>query len=764
MSETHSPFFTFHLTGQRSGDDLGDAGQERLRPALFSAYRDLSKLRYDYPLVLINGANGSGFLRSLTDVINNLLLEIAPRGMDGERLRRHVLRLEDEIRSLVQNGNSGTLFQIWDLAEAALLSQEDETGRKSLEDSLSLTRAARRLDGEIIDCDGTAPAKTLTRAWTEVQESKARRFAEDLSEFTLKLGNILKVDSMKTEAAFDAGLLKKSVGSSYEDAFDFDSMSDILGPAFVDGALPEQRRRRIRSILSTLKSQKFFPPVGEDGRTERQEKAHNFVFSRCSAALEAFHERLPEMVDLVKAMTVARLEIEGRYKELAHDPFFGRFDEKFLEPGDLASFPAYLVCLRGGAEARAEMAPLTEILSSGLPIKVLVQNGDILEEMSIASGQFSFGIQGSQIAAMALGLANAYVLQASAAGLYGLRDSILDGLMHNGPALFNIFSGLAGPPNDAAKNAPSTPVYLRAAAALDSRAFPTFVHDPAGGSDWAARFSLDGNPRPDADWPVHRFDYEDEGLQRITQDTAFTFVDFAAADGRYAASFASVKRPDWTEFMVPVETFLELDADEAAEHVPYILMVDENNVLHRAIVEVKLIQAARRCREMWRGLQELGGINNSHARNLLAKEKEIWQEEKAKELAALSRRPEHETGAPAARAPMPAAEDQVAPALEPAAAEVPADVGVEEPAAPPDEPYIETLRCTTCDECTQINNRMFVYDENKQAHIADASAGTYRELVEAAESCQVAIIRPGKPKNPNEPGLDDLIARAEAFN
>jgi ferredoxin len=83
--------------------------------------------------------------------------------------------------------------------------------------------------------------------------------------------------------------------------------------------------------------------------------------------------------------------------------------------------------------------------------------------------------------------------------------------------------------------------------------------------------------------------------------------------------------------------------------------------------------------------------------------------------------------------------------------------------APSDEPYIETPRCTTCDECTQINNRMFAYDDNKQAYIADPNAGTYRELVEAAESCQVAIIHPGKPRNPNEPNLDELIKRAEPF-
>jgi hypothetical protein len=58
---------------------------------------------------------------------------------------------------------------------------------------------------------------------------------------------------------------------------------------------------------------------------------------------------------------------------------------------------------------------------------------------------------------------------------------------------------------------------------------------------------------------------------------------------------------------------------------------------------------------------------------------------------------------------------------------------------------------------------MFGYDGNKQAFIKDVTAGTYKQLVEAAENCQVSIIHPGKPKNPGEPGLDDLIKRAEAF-
>jgi ferredoxin len=87
----------------------------------------------------------------------------------------------------------------------------------------------------------------------------------------------------------------------------------------------------------------------------------------------------------------------------------------------------------------------------------------------------------------------------------------------------------------------------------------------------------------------------------------------------------------------------------------------------------------------------------------------------------------------------------------------------EEPQRSPDEAYIETPRCSTCNECTTLNPKMFAYDGNQQAYIADINAGTYAQLVEAAESCQVSIIHPGKPRNPKEPGLEELQKRAEPF-
>jgi hypothetical protein len=58
---------------------------------------------------------------------------------------------------------------------------------------------------------------------------------------------------------------------------------------------------------------------------------------------------------------------------------------------------------------------------------------------------------------------------------------------------------------------------------------------------------------------------------------------------------------------------------------------------------------------------------------------------------------------------------------------------------------------------------MFAYDNNQQAYIIDITAGTYAQLVEAAENCQVSIIHPGKPRNPKEAGLEELLKRAELF-
>jgi ferredoxin len=80
------------------------------------------------------------------------------------------------------------------------------------------------------------------------------------------------------------------------------------------------------------------------------------------------------------------------------------------------------------------------------------------------------------------------------------------------------------------------------------------------------------------------------------------------------------------------------------------------------------------------------------------------------------------------------------------------------------DPYIDTALCTSCNECINKNKAMFHYNGDKMAYIADPTAGTYQQLVEAAELCPVAIIHPGTPLNRHEPDLESLMERAAKFN
>jgi len=745
METEHQAQVAFFLTGRRSGGNLHAIDGLDLRPALFAGYRDLTALRYDFPLLLMKEAPGGDFVQSLSGLVDSALQGFA-HGKDGERIRKHILQQEQKIRALITTGATGSLTALWDKAAASLLAETRAGTGELMTDSLSRTRAALKLDGEVIDCDAVMPARLLRHAWSTLQEKKARRFRHDIDRLLLKLADILRVDFLRSKAGRSAQSLEVSVGTSYNDAFDFEAMSRMLAKATPEALLPERRRRRIGWLLAVLKSQRFFavPAVAGDGPAA----PYSFEFDSCSAALKAYRERLPRLIELAKAIAIATLEVESEYLEARHDAFFQGFGENGLDPKELAPFPDYLVCVSADAMRGAESARLTEMLSASLQVKVLVRTDDISEESPPGSGHVAFSHQSKQLASMAIGFNDVFVLQSSSSNLFQFRDRILEGLMYRGPALFSVFSGASGKTS-------GVPPYLSAAAAMESRAFPAFTYNPAAGSDWASRFSLADNPQAELDWPVQAFAYEDEAHQRIAEDVAFTLVDFLACDRRYANHFARIPREKWNGTLASVGECVAGETRGLPDRVPCLLMVDGNNVLQKVVADDQLVREARRCREMWHSMQELGGIHNSHAQQLLARERKVWEEQLQRDTETRAR-----DKTPAAPASASTAASALTAQAAPVAAAVPAEAPQEKSS---DAAYIETPRCTSCDECTKLNNKMFAYDANKQATIANPDGGTYLQLVEAAESCQVSIIHPGKPRNPNEPGLEELLKRAEPF-
>jgi hypothetical protein len=722
----------FHLGGMRPRGELDTVDELGLRPALFAGYRDLSKLRYDFPLVLIRDGAGEASVQSLSGLFDGALKETAAAA-DGERLRKHTLRLEREIRALAAECTGASFLDLWDKAAGRLSAKNDEL----FQNSLSRLRAVLKLDGEVVDCDQAMPFRLCHHLWNTVHDQKAGRFQGDIGRLVAKLSDILRADFVRSPEGLSAQRLKASVGGAQRDAFDFEALSRLLAGTSPKASLPESRRRRIRWLLSVLESQRFYPALSEGDKSSEDAEPYGFVFESCADAVAAYRERLPKMIELTKAIAMAELEIEGEYNESKHDAFFANFGADGLDPGNFELFPDYLIRVHAADMQAADNDRILEAFAAGLRAKVLVQTDDILEPSPIVGGTLAFGLRSKQLANTAIGLSGFYVLQSSSSNLLRFRKQLFRGLTCPGPALFSVFSGASGN---------GLPPYLNAAAAMESRAFPAFVYDPSAGPDWASRFYLEDNPQADLDWPVHSFAYEDEAHQRISERLAFTLVEFVACDRRYARHFARVPRAKWNGSMVPACEFLAPEPKGLSNKVPCLLMVDPNDVLQKVIVDDQLVREARRCAEMWRSLQELGGIHNSHATRLLAQERKVWEAQL------------HPATESRGNGPAPAS---VTPAVAPAApATVPEST---EPERSSDDPYIETARCTTCDECTQINDKMFAYDANKQASIVNPNAGTYRQLVEAAEACQVSIIHPGKPRNPNEPGLDELQKRAEPF-
>ena len=743
----------FHMTGKRAGDGLAPVAG--LRPAALAPFRDLARLRYDYPLVLPAATADGEYVHSLSAIVGGLLADIAPRGIDGERLRRHVLRVEREVRAMLARGEGGTLFAMWTTAAGRL-----GAGDPAVAKVLKQAGDALKVDGDVVDCDARLPARFVRQAWLAAQAQKGREFRRLVDALIRKLSDIRRAAFARSAAGQQPEALAAAIGGGHVDVFDFGVMSKLVVRNAPLDELPATRRTRIEWALGVLRAQPFYADPSAVGGSMR----YQFEFDNCAAAADAHRARLPRLAEMVKAVAIAELESTGAYVQADHDAFFERYDENALTADDLALFPDYLVIIPADRNDAPENAGLIDMLSSGLPVKVLVQQTALIEEASIGTGHFAFGVRSARLATTAMGLGGMFVLQAGSADLFALRERVRRGLACRGPALFSVFAGSPAAAGD-------VPAYLTAAAARESRAFPAFAYDATAGENWAERFSLAGNRNVDDDWAVDPLEYADDAQQRITEQVAFTYADFVLCDHRYAAHFAVVPRARWNDGMLPVAQWLKLPERPATERVPYLWAVDADDRLHRVIVDARLMQETRRCLLLWHRLQEHAGIHDSHAERLLARERALWETEKQQALDALAKAagaaaaavPAAATPAaatPAAAAPAAATTTATATPVAPAAT-APAESPAEPP--PSDEAWIETARCPSCNECQTINDRMFAYNENKQAYIKDVDAGTYRQLVEAAEVCQVAIIHPGKPRNPNEPGLAELVERAKPF-
>jgi hypothetical protein len=294
-TQAHVAFF---LTGRRPGEYLDAVDGLDLRPALFAGYEDLTPLRYDFPVVLVDNAAAGANVESLSGLFDKALDKVA-QGADAERIRKHGLRLEQEIRTLVSSGAAGSLSTSWESATARISAQGDA----SFDGSQRRLRAAVKVDGDLADCDAALPPRLVRHVWEAAQSAKSAQFRQRLQRLILKLSAILQADVEKSVRGVAADRLHATIGPGFAGAIDFDAMSRMLTKSQPRDTMPAARKRRITELLRVLKAQRFYT----DGAVDAAVQPYGFVFDGCGNALRAYRERLPKLVELARALVIAEL-------------------------------------------------------------------------------------------------------------------------------------------------------------------------------------------------------------------------------------------------------------------------------------------------------------------------------------------------------------------------------------------------------------------------------------------------------------------------
>ncbi len=784
--DTVRQLLTFFLNGPVSADADTRTAENLPGPALLYQYRDLSRIRYDFPACLNEADTDSAAVRSLTAVVDELVSRLADDTDAGQGLKQHLYRLESEIRVLAEHHHDIGFLKLWDRAGKNLLSSSKLSREKKalLRENLDTARQGLEIDYKIIPCDADAPAQLLSTLMVSHWQQRCSKWREQLELLILQLQDILSVDFEHSVKAKSPDYLREATST---DDIDFEAMASMLATDHLGDPLALTRRERIQTTLETLLQVKplFDPVISGEKRETALPFSIRTIFNDCSTALDAYQTRMRIMIEFFKAGRIAQLEVENRYREASHDDFFRHFTVSHLSADELVLCPPVLLGLDKDSFAQGGGTELLEIMGSGLNIKVLLLIDDLYNSEQMTSRSTMLIDWPARLANMLMALNHVYVLQSPASRLSSLHNGILEGLDYEGPALFSVYTGKK-------ENRAALPAYLDAASATESRTFPLFFFNPGKGQTQAERMDVSDNSQCDQDWPVEPFTYQTANDDDVTVDLAFTPADFLLCDPRFITQFRCIPAEQWHESMLPLQDYLSLDPEALQNRIPYLLTVDNDGRLGRVIMTRSIVEWVQQCASFWHNLQELGGINNSFALKLIATEKDRLASDMQEQVDALEEKyaiqldqdigkltgeiiqriaaqllldaagsteiPIRATTAPTVESTPPAPSPEISEtAPEQEEEEDEDEIGAF------DEAYIETPRCTSCDDCTNLNGQQFAYDENKQAYIKDAAAGPYKDLVRAAELCPVKIIHPGKPKNPAETGLEELLKRAAPF-
>ncbi|HXW09933.1 MAG TPA: 2-oxoacid:acceptor oxidoreductase family protein, partial [Steroidobacteraceae bacterium] len=345
----------------------------------------------------------------------------------------------------------------------------------------------------------------------------------------------------------------------------------------------------------------------------------NSLFQDTPAVAKGLFEGLTaNALDDVKALRIARLELDDAYDPASHDRQFRTFGWTEFTPQELALLPTAFSIGGDGATYDIGFGALSRLLTTRTPIKVMVVNTGVYSntggQASTASltGQDSdltrFGAAhaGKQEDRKELGLLaafhpNVFVVQTSTALQGHFLGNVMEYLNYTAsPAVLDVYT-----PCQAEHGIADAAASRRARLAVESRMNPVFVHDPRRGATLHARFSLDGNPALDRDWAMGTLTYVEDGTTRLLE-TPLTPADFAREETRFKKQFRKLP-PAAEANALPIHEYVDLPVAARDGKVPFVWSTDDERRLEKLEASPTIVHLVEERRRYWRTLQHLAG-------------------------------------------------------------------------------------------------------------------------------------------------------------
>lgn len=496
--------------------------------------------------------------------------------------------------------------------------------------------------------------------------------------------------------------------------------------------------------------------------------ANHLFQDSASMAMGIFEGHMAKMAEGFKAVRMAELELEGKYNPAVHEEDFTYFNWNMFTDEEWLLCPPVVAVGGDGAMYDIGFQNLSRALMSGKPIKVFVLDTQVYSNtggQACTSGfmgqisdmaQYGKVSQGKQevrkeIGLIAMAHRTTYVLQGAISNPNHMIEGFTQGLMSRRPALFNLYSPCQpehGIGDDMAAH--------QAKLAVESRAYPLYRYDPDRGKTPAECLDLDGNPAIDDQWPAYKLTYVEHGREK-QMEIPLTFADFALTEARFRKHFRNAPQDTWHEDMVPLADFLNMDEGDREGKYPFVWTVDRKQRLSRLLVSNVIVESCEDRRDFWIMLKALAGVDTP-----VEPEEDLEGKIRSQVVGKIANALMELAGGNGQALAAVVGDINVA---------VETSESVVQKAGKPEQsdqeylaPWLDTESCTSCDECINLNGKMFAYNDDKKAFIKDPAAGPYSDLVKAAEKCTARVIHPGLPKDRSAKDVEKWIKRGEKYN